>query len=340
MGLVFIDGCKHYDVGDLLKKWGAFYGNVQVDPSSDYRRRPGTSYLSIVTTGTYVQTKALALTSRAVIGLAMKVEAASCAGAIILYSGSVAQMSLVFDTSQRLHVKRGDQDGTILASSDPATVPVGSWFYLEFDGTVHDSSGASEVRVNGGEIPALTLTGQDTKPSATAGVDRIRIITTGAYDVRLTDFYVDTDTFRGDCVVDTLLPTAAGAHDDFVPSAGANYECADDADGIDDDATYNASATQDDMDTFAFANLTAMPTSDIIAVAVNLALRKDDATTRVIKPVARIGSTDYLHGTGISPAGLYAVVQGIWEDNPADSQDWEEADVNGAEFGYKQTLVS
>ncbi len=338
MALIWMDGCTHYTTNYMTQKWG-LASAAQVASVYDVgKRRPGSGHVKLVLEDAYVQTPVLSLTNRAVIGVALYVAAES--GGIIFYSGTTPQMSLAWDGSRRLHVKRGDDEtGTILASSDINVVPVGSWFYLEFDGTVDDSSGASEVRLNGSAIGALTLSGVDTKPSAVTGVDRIRIIRRGAYnDLHLTDLYVDSNTFQGDCIVETIMPTANGAHADFTPSAGTNYENVDGS--IDDDETYNASNTQDHMDTFAFGDLTSMASSEILGLAVNLSLRKDDSATRQVKPVARIGSTDYLHGTAISPAGTYAVAQRIWETNPADAAAWEEADVNGAEFGYKQTLVS
>lgn len=341
MGLVFIDGCSHYD--DVLDKWGTASATMRAsaaDASQPYARRAGTHYLYTVQTGEddYVETPVLGLTTRAVIGCAVRAVQGSASGGITLYAGSTPQLTLFWDTSQRLIVKRGGRDGTTLASTDPGAVPLDSSFYIEFDGTIDDTNGAAEVRFNGSEVEDLTLTGQDTQPAAATGVDRIRFFGRGTNC--FTDIYIDSADFHGDCIVDTIRPTGAGTHTDWTPSEGANHENVDDATQIDDDDTYNAASAQDEKDTFAFADLASRPTSSIKGVAVNLALRKDDATTRVVKPVARIGSTDHLHGTGITLASSYAVAQRIWQLNPDDSAPWEEADVNDAEFGYDQVAVS
>jgi 3D (Asp-Asp-Asp) domain-containing protein len=345
--ILFIDGCSHYGAYpadyQLLLKWGAASATMRVssgDASQPLARRSGSDYLYTVQTGQddYAETVALALTTRAVIGCAVRVVAAGDSGGITFYKGATAQMTLTWDTSQRLNIKRGGRDGTTLASTDPGVVPLTSWFYVEFDGTVHDTAGASEVRFNGSELEDLTLTGQDTKPGSDVGVDRIRFFGRGT--ICFTDIWVDDADFHGDCIVDTLMPTGAGANTDWTPSAGANYENVDDSNGVDSDSTYNSSSTEGDIDTFAFGNLVSRPTSAILAVAVNLALRKDDATTRVVKPVLRIGSTNYVPATGIALVSAYAVGQRIWELNPAGSEIWEEADVNGAEPGYVQSSVS
>lgn len=333
MALIFIDGGRHYSTAQIARKWGAA-SNVAV--TDETIRRPGTKALRS-SAGTLLSPTFSGLSNTLVVAAAVYHSAAN-PGYLKILSGTTAQLTLAWTATGVLNVIRGDWNGDILASSEAGVFLFGQWIYLEIDATIHNTSGGVEVRLNGVTVDALSLSGTDTQPGATTGVDRFQISNNGILYV--TDVYADSDTLHGDCIVDTTFPTGAGAHTDFSPSTGANWENVDDEGAVDDDATFNASADLNDMDTFVFADLPASATSEIIGIAVNIAARKDDDLTRQLKAVARVSSTDYLHSTVISPTGFFGNAQRIFEDNPADASPWEEADVNGAEFGYKQTLVS
>jgi hypothetical protein len=313
MSVLFMDGFAHYETAEITLKWAAC-DNALVFPTGG--RRAGSGAVCITGAGQWIRSMAFAgLTNRIVIGTAIK-PSATASGYLYLMSGTTVQLTLAWDFDGSLTLYRGTEAGTELASADPGTLPSAVWSYIEIDATIHESTGAVEVRLNGSTVDALTVSSTDTQPGVTTGVDRFKFYSATSGSNYFADIYVDSDTLQGDCAVYTLMPSGVGASDDFIPSAGSNYENVDDENLIDDDATYNSSTTQGDKDTFAFDNLPALGVSStILAVAVNLALRKDDAATRQLKPVVRIGS-------------------------PSDSQPFEDADVNGAQFGYQQSLVS
>jgi hypothetical protein len=234
-----------------------------------------------------------------------------------------------------LSVYRGPSE-VLLASMDLAGIYfMSEWYHFEFAARIHDTQGTIEVRFNGIQLPALTLTGLDTKPASVTVINGFQL---AAYD-RFTDIYVDTEFFHGDCIVETLYPTGAGNHADWIPSgglqAGSNYMNVDDPGNIDGDDTYNMSLSQGDKDSFVAGNLVSRPTSVVKGVAMFLAARKDEAGSREMKPMLRIGGADYLHpDDGFILSDIYHGAQRIWEENPATEAGWTESGVNGAEIGY------
>jgi len=345
MSRVFTDGFAHYS--DILRKWASYYAPANVPtPGTSAQRRTGTSSMTGGATSSawnYLTSNVLAgLTDRAFVGAAALVPVgASSSVAITLMSGSTEQVTAKWDgATGKLSVLRGGVNGTQLAITSAAVGEFGIWNYLEFGSVIHDTAGTTEVRFNGAVVSELTLTSQDTKPGAAAGVDAIRLQWNSPATVAWTDVLVDDTAFQGDIVIDTIFPSGVGTHADFTPNpAGDNYANVDET-RADGDGTYNASSDQGDMDTFAMGNLTAMPTSEILCVSVNLDLRKDDAATRQVKAVIRQGTTDYLHATAMAPAGTFKIHQRLFDTSPDDSLAWEEADVNNAEVGYEQSLVS
>jgi len=339
MSVTFIDGCSHYD--NLLHKYDAATAGASIGITNP--RRVGSRHILLDAYDDYCVTRALASsTGRVTVGCAFRVPIGEVHHVgFTMYYGATAQVSVFVNPSDgRIAVMRGDDCGVLLATSDPGLVVTGRWYYLEFGARIHNTLGSTEVRLNGSPIDALTLTGVDTEAGTSAYADRIRFFGAASFCDIVVCQSSSSVSFLGDCLVDTILPSGAGAHTDWTPSAGANYQNVDDAGVIDEDGTYNASSAAGDIDTFAFANLPSRPTSDILAVAVNLALRKDDAANRVLAAQARIGGTDYVIGTGGYATSSYMVHQKIEETNPSTSQPWEEAAVNGAEFGYLQFSVS
>ena len=339
MSITFVDGCTHYD--DLLHKWGAKGGSAGM--GSVNPRRSGVKYIACSGADDWVETPVvLSGTARASVGSAIILNPFPFTHAgVVLYDGTAAQLTLLWDSSTgALVLKRGGPTGTTLATSASGIVQADRWYYLEFAARIHDTLGSTEVRLNGSVIAALTLTNVDTKPGTATGIDRIRFYGSAGYCDIWVDQSADPHIFHGDCVVETIMPTGAGASADWTPSAGANYQNVDDPGAIDEDATYNSSNTEGDIDTFVCGNLPSRPTSTILAVAVNLAVRKDDTATRNILAMARIGSTNYGIGSSFNPTSDYIVHQKLRETNPADSQAWEEADVNAAEFGYQQYSIT
>ena len=102
----------------------------------------------------------------------------------------------------------------------------------------------------------------------------------------------------------------------------------------DGDATFNQSSTPGDIDLFEHNNV---PAGTVHAVQHVLEAR-DVSASRTIRPVTRIGGTNYNGTTTPTLTGTYAFYLDPKTLSPDTSAQWDDAEVNAAEFGYE--LVS
>lgn len=245
---------------------------------------------------------------------------------IALRDGGTIQCDLRINGSKQLIATR---NGTTLGTSTSALID-NIWEYLEIKATIDNSAGTFEIRRNGTVV--LTLTGLDTQTSANAYATRVSF-RNGIYD----DIYVANtsgsmnNTYLGDVRAEAIFPTGAGNSTQFTPSAGSNWQNVDDNPG-DDDTTYNSSATAGQIDTFTMANLTASGT--IKGVNQYVRHRKDDAGTRTVRSVVRIGTTNY-EGPDVGVTTSYVTTLELRETSPATTAAWTVSEVNGLEAGYK-----
>lgn len=330
MALKWICGVSAYD--DLTERWDAA-SNMEISTATP-RRAGGKSIVTAFGATGYVLSPALLSTlSRAVIGVAFYLDNLNCRGDLCIgQSGSTEQVTLSVG-NQSVTLRRGNSGGTVLETASDAFTQ-GAWHYLELDVTVANS-GSWTVRIDGTTV--LSGAG-DTQALATSSIDYFTLggASDNAARVRFCDIYVDTDTLRGDCIVQTIFPTGAGAATQFIPSTGANWENVDDL--IDGDTTYNSATGSLIQDLFTFGDLPSIPGSTILGVGVNAVLRKDDTATRTAYLLTRTGTTTYNQNAG-AVTSSYVNYQKIWETNPGGGA-WTEAGVNGAQFGYMQYGVS
>lgn len=253
-------------------------------------------------------------------------------------NGVAIHVSIYPGTDGVLRVYRAD-GGTLLATASHAMV-VGTYYFVEVDLTVHDTTGAVDVWVNG-ELWA-SASGVDTKNGGTGYIDAMSFHhANGNNQTSVDDWYIldtagaDNNARLGDCKVEVLHPTGAGATTDWTPSAGSNWQDVDEA-ATNGDTDYVSSATPGDVDTYAYGNL-ATGAGVVFAVQHLLSIRKDDAGARTARPLSRVGGTDY---PGVTRAvfDTYTYDVQIEEENPDTAAPWTIADVNGAEFGVE--LVS
>lgn len=338
MTLRFIDGFDHYTtLAQFLYKYVETGSSSYV--SLDTGRRSGSNGVKLYSSSGYI-TKTLDDQATWIVGAAVKLGTfPTSTGTLFQFrdnTGTV-QASLCVSTTGTLALYRGSTSGTLLASS-PGALTTGAWNFIECRLTIADSGGYFEARVNG-ETWA-TYTG-DTKYSSTLSTaNSLRLYgMPSAATVYYDDFYMCDGTgslrndFLGDVRVDTIFPSGAGNAAQFTPTGSANnWENVDDA-SPDEDTGYNASDTAGQIDTFTFADLSTLNAS-VLGVQANVLARKDDAGTRLIRAIARVGSTNY-EGADSSLSDSYFDQRHIWAQNPATSANWTEAEINAAEFGYK-----
>ncbi len=344
MALLFVDGMTHYATADLPLKWDAGYSSwASFSISTTQQRRAGSKSLKINAIGSnYVMKTLVSADDTIIYGFAYYVDGSfGATNGFMVSNASGAQFTVHILANGAIEMRRGAYNGTLLGTSAVSTIDANVWNYIEVKVKLSDAAGTYDVVANG--VNVLTGSGVDTQNQAAATFDRITLYGQQGSNSYVTDMYVADsigsacNDLLGDSRVDTVMPDGAGNYAQWDPSAGANYACVDDPGALDNDTTYVATDVLNEIDTYTFGNLVALGTT-IHGLALVLATRKDDAGTIKSKSVTRISATDYL-GIEVSQADAYDFYHDYMEVNPADSAAWEEADINGAEFGIKLTVT-
>lgn len=271
----------------------------------------------------------------------------STAGQLLSFiDGAVQHLTFNLKTDGTIEVRRGSASGTVLATST-AVIATATFYYLEFYVTIDDSVGVAKLRINEVLDATLNFSG-DTRNAgnATATSFRYLSLTTSGGPTDMDDLYIcdgtvgDSDQpnndFLGDIRVEALFPTGAGAHADFTPSAGSNWQNVDDA-APNGDTDYNSSATVNQIDTFVMGDLAT--TAGIVqgVELINYA-KKTDAGSAVLAPVLRISSSDYVGSDDALGTGYTYQSDQTYDVSPATGLPFTIAEVNGTEPGYKKTV--
>lgn len=221
---------------------------------------------------------------------------------------------------------------TSLLVTGSKTLNVDTTYLIEVRIKIADSGGRIEVKVDG--IQDIDFTG-DTKVGTDTQFDKVRL---GYYYsgynsyCYFDNFIMDDAAWIGDTKIQKILPTGAGNTTGWTPSAGANWACVDERPPSDVD--YVSINANDAVDTYAAGNM-AGSIVNVKCVQVQSRTESDGAPTPTnLKLVVRSGATDYLSGDKAVPAAPKSLYN-LWENNPADSLAWEEADVNAMEIGIK-----
>lgn len=338
MTLLFVDGFDHYETADLARKWTSS-SNASIAAGAA-RYGAGGLRLSSAAFGAYVS-RGFGARASWIVGCAFKVNSFATETVVIgLRDAGSYQVQLRIQTNGLLRLVRGNDSATLATGS--TALSSGSWYYLELKATINDATGSYTVRING--ATEFSGSSADTQATGTATADEVVLGYAGAgagvsanhdYD----DVYVADTTgppnndVLGDCRVETLYPSGAGAAAAWTPNgAGSNYDCVDEA-APDDDTTYVSSSTATQKDTYAAGDLSGTPDS-IKGVQTVLMVRKDDAGTRTFAAVIRSGGADY-DGTSVNVTTDYLCYPEVRETDPATSAAWTASGVNALEVGVK-----
>lgn len=353
MALLFMDSFDHYATADLMEKWSSMAGAVVISAGTGRR---GSASGRITSASTNALVKGLpASGGTGILGFGFVVSnLASRRIAGLFDAGAVRdQVYLQVNIDGSVAVYRGVSSSTtpggniagvlLGAPSAGGVIAAGVSAYIEFKVTLHDTTGAATVRVNGTTV--LALTNQDTANGSAAWTSMwLGASPTGALPASadFDDLYVLDGTgpapwndFLGDCRVDPRYPTAAGATTGWTPSAGANWSCVDEP-APNDDTDYTSAAAAGLTDTFVVQDA-PVPGAAIYGIQHCLSAKKTDAGAASMAPVIRHGSVDYV-GIDINPSTAYTVLTQIAATNPGTAAAWTESGFNAAEFGYKRTV--
>lgn len=327
MAVVFMDGFDFYNTNAfaILHGWHADTA-ISSFPTGRFgglAARPGGSSvlrIDVAAQQTYIVTFAVLPSTLP----------ASTVTVLQLMDGATVHIDIRLTATGTLEITR---NGTVLATSTAALLG-GIWYHLQVKVTIHDSTGAYEVRLDGANI--LSASGVDTRNAGNASVDRIQFRGTGVGltydDIAILDTTGSLNNdFPGEGKISILMPTGAGNYTQFTPSAGSNWQNVDDA-APNNDTDYNSSSTANQIDTFNRTSIAV--TGAILAVKHTTTHRKDDVGTREIAQVCRSGTTDYV-GSTKTCLSTYKPDSSIREVDPDTSAAWTESGLNAAEFGYK-----
>jgi hypothetical protein len=250
-------------------------------------------------------------------------------------------LRLYLTSSGNLEVRRV---ATSLSLVSARTLAEDVWNFIEWRWLINDTTGETEVRVNGKSGGWINASGLDTQNGGNAFVDAVRLKGSENFSGRpydYDDFYVldltggaPGNTFLGDCLVETLNPSGAGAEAQWSPSAGVPFQNVDEA-TPDGDTTFNSSGVVGDDDRHAMDNLVNVP-STVFAVQVQAAFRNENSGARDVRLKAFDSVTEGQSGDKtptFDPAYVFEFE--VFEDHPTDANPWSTAEVNAMEAGYR-----
>lgn len=267
-----------------------------------------------------------------------------------LDSAALRHISICVTTTGAIYVMRGGAiagtGGTYLGQTTGPVLVANAWQHIEVKVYIHDSAGTVEVRVEG--VPVLSLTGIDTKNSASTTVDQINLhglktLAGTAMQFHWKDFIIwdssgsSNNDFIGPCQVITLLPDGDNSFN-WTPSTGSTgYNLINEGFEPDDESSYiSASSSLPAASTFTLGNLPADVTS-VKAVMPVVRARKTDGGDGTLQVSMVSGAS-----TGSGASRPITVAYTYWSDvievDPATAAAWTPTAVNAAKLKLDRTL--
>jgi hypothetical protein len=330
MALLLMESFDTYATGNYTGKWASQGGTIGAVG------REGTNGISH-TTEMWMQ-RAVSNKQTLIVGIAIKLSTTKSWNLLEFRDSTTNQIGLFTDASNQIIIKRGS---TTLENTGYA-IPTGSWIYLEFKATIHNSTGSYELRINGDT--KASASGVDTQQTGNAYATSVlfRFSGIGASTHYLDDIYIFDDSgsfcndFVGDVHVEALFPDGVGYVTQWVPQpAGSdNYEHVNETDP-DGDTTFVATSGVGYLDSYDFGTLVALSGS-VYGLQVNAWARKDDVGSRTLNVITRPTTVTYSGDAPISLGNTYGYNIFHFETNPETATFWTIAEINDAEFGIKQ----
>jgi len=328
MAVVCIEGFDHLSAAQFgpVGKWstapstvqtGRISGQAGACQNSSMVRSLGAAYSTLI------------------LGCAIKLTTTSSDTIVQLRGSTTVVAELRVVTSGGNQVWRVvNASGTTLATGTHPVV-ANAWNYIELKVVVSASVGSVELRLNGASTPEASASSVNT---GSTNIDNILFVTGQSQLCHVDDMYcVDTtgsaptNTFLGDVRVETLAPNGNGANTAW----NGTYTDWDDSTSHDTDSTYVDSSTPGDRETSTLTDL-ALTSGTIFGVQTNLIARKDDAGTRTIAPVIRIGSTNYDGTTTPGLSSSFTDFTQIYDRLDPSGAGWTVSTVNAMEAGVKE----
>lgn len=340
--LDFFTGFDYYDDADLTL--GIFTSVVGAASVTTSAVRNGLNGLRLTTSQTVTKT-GLSNASTRIIGTAIRFSSVTSGTGrcfLNLSDGDPTtpgngQVGLMLEASGKVELRRGvgvgnTTTGTLLGTSVGALTSNVS-YYLEIVATIHNSTGAATVYLDGTAI--ITVTGVDTQATANAYANAFGLGCMTGVNIDYDDLVcisgtggVHTSRLGDVKVTAKIAASGNGTHQDSTPSTGTDRGAmVDDSPDPDDDSTYNTLTGVGDADSYAKASVA--PAGQVYAAQTHLFVRKTDAGTCDVQGGIRIGSTDY-PGTQRAVSQTYAYNTDLFENSPASSAPFTAVELSAA----------
>ena len=250
----------------------------------------------------------------------------------------------VYDSGNFQIVVQGDSYGRLNVTRNSVTLGsitplpnIVAWNFFEMKYTCNSSSGYIEIRWNGQTV--YTYSG-NTQLTANAYATDLGFNTSSNQGVCYANMYLCDTTggaplndFLGDIRVDALMPTGEGATLNFTCSTSTIHYSLVNELPPNGDTNYVYSSTPGNQDLYAMADLATTPTS-VLAVAVGITARKDDAGTRTLAALVKSGATLGTGGTFSIPT-TFTETQTLFPLDPNTSAAWTYTTVNAMYAGVQ-----
>jgi len=219
---------------------------------------------------------------------------------------------------------------SVVRASGSTILTAGLWYWVDIQVKIADSGGQVFVRVEGNAETSWT---GDTKIGAGSTAQIFTLTSTSAQIDDVVIYVPDTINvdWPPDLRITTKSPNGAGSVAQWTPTGAAtNWKAAEVQNG---DTSYNADSTPGHRDLYAMS--AASPVGAVIAVAVGLAARKDDAATRQVRTLLNIGGTDY-PGVTKTLTSSFEAHSDLYLTNPATGLAWTLAAPDTIEAGVEE----
>ena len=235
-------------------------------------------------------------------------------------------------TTAKLEIYTGT--ATLVATSANSLL-ANTWYLLETHVKIDDSVGLIEVRIDG--IDFVSFSG-DTKPGADTTFDAV-VATTGI------TFYLDDlafndttggvdDSWCGDGKIVMLPPSSAGDTTQWTPSAGSNWQNADDV-PPDGDTTYNSENTSGDVDLYNTMTFTIPANHVVKSVYTEARTREETAAGDSLQYGLKTNGVEYWDAGQAQLTSYQRYVGTRHRVNPQTLVTWIQGELDGLQVGVK-----
>lgn len=320
-----------YATAGLAGDWTTTSGSPTIVAAAG---RSGTACLRLLSASSQLVNQTFDAQATWVVGAAVKLSVlpGSAQSIFELLDAGTLQCDLRVNLDGTLSVTR---NGTNLGTSVSA-LSAGAFFFIELKVLISDTVGTVGVWVNGASY--LSLTGQDTKNTANASANQVKIkactTTTDVDDLYIFDGQGSTcNNVQGDSHVQATFGIANGADTGWtLVGAASKWQAV--AQNPPATANYISSAAAPD----SYTALYAAPVSlgPIGALQISMSAEKDDVNATTIAPIVRHAGTDNV-GTSVSPTnGSYLFFSQCYDINPGTGVAWTQTDIVTDEFGVSR----